>query len=87
MVKKEPMLEQLHLMVNSNNSNANTLNSGGLSVTVAGISSNTKDLINELTKGVNTKNKVRVNLAWAILLTPLLAIAIIGRKLYFRKRV
>ncbi len=69
----------------SNNSNTNTLNSGGLSIAVAGLSNNTKDLISGLTKGASTKQKVKINLAWAILLTPILALMILVRKLYTRR--
>ncbi|MBI4098083.1 MAG: hypothetical protein HY426_03510 [Candidatus Levybacteria bacterium] len=58
-------------------------NSGGSNnqVTVAGI--NTENIINSLTKG-DAKEKVKINLAWAILLTPLLAGAIILKKIYNR---
>lgn len=69
----------------SNNTNPQTF--GGAGLAIAGLNSNTKDLIKGLTKGASAKNKVKINLAWIILLTPLLAFAIIGRKIYLRKRI
>ncbi|KKQ34231.1 MAG: hypothetical protein US51_C0047G0009 [Microgenomates group bacterium GW2011_GWA2_37_6] len=72
---------------NSNSNNTSPQNFGGVGVTVAGLSNNTKDLMNELTKGASTKKKVKINLGWLVLITPILALAIIGRKLYLRKRV
>lgn len=74
---------------NSNNtasSNTKPQTLGGAGIVIAGLNSNTKDLIKKLTKGASAKNKTRVNLAWLILLTPLLAIAIIGRKFYTRSK-
>lgn len=67
----------------SNNSNQNTVGMGAFSVAVAGIN-NTQDVLKQLTKGASTKDKTKINLAWLILLTPLFALAILGRKFYTR---
>lgn len=69
----------------NNQGETNTTSQGGGSitsgVTVAGINS-VSNALQGLTKGASTKEKTRINLAWAILLTPLFALMILARKIY-----
>lgn len=71
----------------NNQGGTNTTSQGGGSmtsgVTVAGINS-VSNALQGLTKGTSTKEKTRINLAWAILLTPLFALMILTRKIYTR---
>ncbi len=65
-----------NLEENNGNSEGNT------DIKVAGV--NNKDLLSNLMAGSSKDKKMRINLAWAILLTPLLAAVIFVRKLYTR---
>lgn len=71
----------------NNQGGTNTTSQGGGSMTsgvsVAGINS-VSNALQGLTKGTSTNEKTRINLAWAILLTPLFALMILTRKIYTR---
>ncbi|MBI2421123.1 MAG: hypothetical protein HYV38_03500, partial [Candidatus Levybacteria bacterium] len=53
-------------------------------VTVAGFN-NISNAFNDLTKGVDTKNKVKINLAWLVMASPLLVGAFLTKK-YLKRR-
>ncbi|MBI2032738.1 MAG: hypothetical protein HYT09_03790 [Candidatus Levybacteria bacterium] len=67
----------------NNNQNLNNL-SFPAGVTVAGFN-NISNAFNDLTKGVDTKNRVKINLAWLVMASPLLAGAFLTRK-YLKRR-
>jgi hypothetical protein len=72
--------------VGGSNGGVATFTSNGFTpnvdIKVAG--ANTAKIMGSLTKGINDSGKPTVNLAWAILALPVLAIFIISRKLYIK---
>ena len=66
------------------NSSSNSNSDSNSKVKIAGISN--ADILAGLTKGItDEKDKMRINLAWLLLTTPVMALAIIARKRFIKR--
>lgn len=65
-------------------STTNVSNNGNSNINVKVAGANTADILSALTKGANN-DKVTLNLAWVLLLMPLVALTIVARKIYLKK--